>query len=48
PEMRDAFVNSVPLKRLAEVEELAHAATFIFENDYFTGRTLELDGGTRV
>jgi 3-oxoacyl-[acyl-carrier protein] reductase len=48
PEMREAFVNTVPLKRLAEVEELAHAATFIFENDYFTGRTLELDGGTRV
>lgn len=48
PEMREAFVNTVPLKRLAEVAELSHAARFIFENDYFTGRTLELDGGTRV
>jgi 3-oxoacyl-[acyl-carrier protein] reductase len=48
PEMRELFINSVPLKRLAKVEELGHAAKFIFESDYFTGRTLELDGGTRV
>lgn len=48
PEMREMFIASVPAGRLAEVEELAHAAKFIFENDYFTGRTLELDGGTRV
>ena len=48
PEMRERFISTVPLRRLAEVEELGHAAKFIFENDYFTGRTLELDGGTRV
>jgi 3-oxoacyl-[acyl-carrier protein] reductase len=48
PEMREIFIKSIPAQRLAEVEELAHAAKFIFENDYFTGRTLELDGGTRV
>ncbi|MDN4501352.1 SDR family oxidoreductase [Alteromonadaceae bacterium BrNp21-10] len=48
PEMREMFVKSVPLRRLAEVEELGHAARFVFENDYFTGRTIELDGGTRI
>ncbi|WJG10980.1 SDR family oxidoreductase [Aliiglaciecola sp. LCG003] len=48
PEMRDKFLASVPAGRLADVAELGHAAKFIFENDYFTGRTLELDGGTRV
>jgi len=48
PEFREMFINSVPLKRLADPEELAHTARFIFENDYFTGRTIELDGGTRV
>ncbi|MDP5030502.1 SDR family oxidoreductase [Paraglaciecola sp.] len=48
PEMRELFIKSVPAGRLADVKELAHAAKFIFENDYFTGRTLELDGGTRV
>ena len=48
PEMREMFLKTVPLRRLADVEELGHAAKFIFENDYFTARTLELDGGTRV
>ena len=48
PEMLERFLSTVPLRRLAEVEELGHAAKFIFENNYFTGRTLELDGGTRV
>jgi 3-oxoacyl-[acyl-carrier protein] reductase len=48
PEMRELFIKSVPAGRLADVSELAHAAKFIFENEYFTGRTLELDGGTRV
>ena len=48
PEMREMFLKTVPLRRLADVKELGHAAKFIFENDYFTGRTLELDGGTRV
>jgi len=48
PEMRELFIKSVPAGRLAEATDLAHAAKFIFENDYFTGRTLELDGGTRV
>lgn len=48
PEMREIFLKTVPLRRLADVDELGHAARFIFENDYFTGRTLELDGGTRV
>ncbi|MDP5131910.1 MAG: SDR family oxidoreductase, partial [Paraglaciecola sp.] len=38
PEMRELFIKSVPAGRLADVKELAHAAKFIFENDYFTGR----------
>ncbi|GAA0857317.1 SDR family oxidoreductase [Aliiglaciecola litoralis] len=48
PEMLQRFLSTVPAGRLAEVDELGHAAKFIFENDYYTGRTLELDGGTRV
>lgn len=48
PEMREKFLSSVPLRRLAEPDEMAHAVRFIFENDYFTGRVLELDGGTRI
>lgn len=48
PEMLEKFLSTVPLRRLAQPEELGHAAKYIFENDYFTGRTLELDGGVRV
>lgn len=48
PEMMEKFLSTVPLRRLAKVEELGHTAKFIFENDYFTGRVIELDGGTRV
>lgn len=48
PDMLEKFLSTVPLRRLADVSELGHAAKFIFENEYFTGRTLELDGGVRV
>ena len=48
PEMLDKFLQTVPLRRLAQTDEMGHAARYIFENDYFTGRTLELDGCVRV
>jgi 3-oxoacyl-[acyl-carrier protein] reductase len=48
PELIERQVNAVPLRRMAEPAEMAHAALFIAENDYFTGRVLELDGGLRL
>jgi len=48
PEMRDKLTAPVPLKRLGRPEEVAHAVLFIFENDFFTGRCLEVDGGLRL
>lgn len=48
PEMLEKFLSTVPLRRLAQTEEMGHAAKYIFENDYFTGRVIELDGGVRV
>ncbi len=48
PEMRDKLTAPVPLKRLGKPEEIANAVQFIFENDFFTGRCLELDGGLRL
>jgi 3-oxoacyl-[acyl-carrier protein] reductase len=48
PEMIERALAAVPLKRLAEPEEMAHAAVFIAENDYFSGRVVELDGGQRL
>lgn len=47
PEARDRLIGAVPLKRLGEPSNIANAATFIFENDYFTGRVIEVDGGLR-
>ena len=38
----------VPLKRLGATAEIAHGVRFIFENDFFTGRCLEIDGGLRL
>ena len=46
-EARDRLISAVPLKRLGEPDNIAKAATFIFENDYFTGRVIEVDGGLR-
>lgn len=48
PELLEKLTAPVPLKRLGQPEEIAHAVSFIFENDFFTGRCLELDGGLRL
>jgi 3-oxoacyl-[acyl-carrier protein] reductase len=48
PEMRDKVTAPVPLKRLGLPEEIAHAALFIVENDFFSGRCLDVDGGLRL
>ncbi len=48
PEAHDRITSAVPLQRTGKVEELADAVRFIIENDYFSGRVLELDGGLRL
>ena len=48
PEAHERITSAVPLRRTGAVEELAHAIRFIFENDYYSGRILELDGGLRL
>ena len=48
PEAHERITGAVPLQRTGTVEELAHAVGFIIENDYFSGRILELDGGLRL
>ena len=47
PEVLEKMLTPVPLKRLGEPAEIAGAARFIFENDFFTGRCIDLDGGLR-
>ncbi len=48
PEIVEKIKSTIPLGRLAEPSEISHAAAFILENDYFTGRVIELDGGFRI
>jgi 3-oxoacyl-[acyl-carrier protein] reductase len=48
PEVLEKLTAPVPLKRLGKPEEIAHSVLFIFENDFFTGRCLEVDGGLRL
>lgn len=48
PEMIERAVGAVPLRRMAEPAEMAHAAIFIAENSYFSGRVIEVDGGQRL
>ena len=48
PELLEKMVAPVPVGRLGQPEEIAHAARFIFENEFFTGRVIEVDGGLRL
>ncbi len=46
PEMLEKLIAPVPLKRLADPGEIADAAAFVVGNEFFTGRCLDIDGGS--
>jgi 3-oxoacyl-[acyl-carrier protein] reductase len=48
PEALEKMTAGIPLKRMGRPEEIAHSAAYILENDYYSGRILELDGGLRI
>jgi 3-oxoacyl-[acyl-carrier protein] reductase len=48
PEILDKMIAGVPLKRMGKPEEIASTAAFIFENDYLSGRMIEVDGALRL
>ncbi len=48
PDVLKKITDQVPLGRLAEPEEIAHTARYIIENDYFSSRTISVDGGFRL
>ncbi|WP_115719078.1 SDR family oxidoreductase [Gallaecimonas mangrovi] len=48
PEAIARMEQAIPLKRMGSAEEMAQCVKFIFENDYFTARVLEIDGGIRI
>lgn len=50
--MRDDVLEKIaagiPAKRLGTPDEIAQGVQFILENDYFSGRVLEIDGALRI
>lgn len=48
PEALEKIAATIPLGRLGKPEEIAHTVKYIFENDYVTGRVIEMDGGIRL
>ncbi|MCY1489474.1 3-oxoacyl-[acyl-carrier-protein] reductase [compost metagenome] len=48
PEALEKMTAGIPLRRLGRPDEIAHTVAYILENDYFTGRVVELDGGLRL
>ncbi|UYG01554.1 MULTISPECIES: SDR family NAD(P)-dependent oxidoreductase [unclassified Halomonas] len=48
PDMLERIKKSVPLKELGEPSHIAQSVAFVFENDYFTARIIECDGGLRL
>ncbi|WP_193166219.1 SDR family oxidoreductase [Microbulbifer hainanensis] len=48
PEILEGLVKQVPLRRLGQQEEIASTVSFILENDFVSGRVLDIDGGARI
>jgi 3-oxoacyl-[acyl-carrier protein] reductase len=48
PDVLAKVISPVPLKRLGLPQEIANAAVFIAENEFFTGRCIDIDGGLRL
>jgi len=48
PEVLESMVKGVPLRRVAEPEEIFAGVRFIIECGYFTGRCIDIDGGMSV
>lgn len=48
PEILEKMTSQVPLRRLGDAAEIAQTAVFIVENDFFTGRCVDVDGGMRL
>jgi 3-oxoacyl-[acyl-carrier protein] reductase len=48
PEVLEKLTAQVPVGRIGDPGEIAHAAAFVAENDYMNGRTVEVDGGLRL
>ena len=46
--MLSKWQKAIPLGRLGKLDELLSAVKFVIENEYFNGKTLDLDGGLTI
>ena len=47
-DVKQKIIEQIPIRRLGDPSEISHSVFYILENDYFTGRVIECDGGLRV
>ncbi|HJW76252.1 MAG TPA: SDR family NAD(P)-dependent oxidoreductase [Thermoleophilia bacterium] len=47
-DIRQRIIDQIPLGRMASMAEISHALRFVLENDYVSGRVIEVDGGLRL
>lgn len=47
PQAREKLTAGIPLGRVGDPDEIARTVQFILENDYVSGRCLEIDGALR-
>jgi len=48
PEAREKLTAHIPLQRIGDPDEIASTVQFIFQNDYVSGRSFDIDGGLRL
>jgi 3-oxoacyl-[acyl-carrier protein] reductase len=48
PEAREKLTAMIPARRVGDPDEIAHTVQFIFENDYLSGRCVDVDGVLRL
>lgn len=48
PEAREKIAAKIPAKRLGQPDEIAKTVEFILDNDYISGRCIDVDGALRL
>ena len=48
PQVLDKIISGIPLKRMGQPENIAHTVAYLMENDYVSGRVVEVDGALRI
>ncbi len=48
PEAREKIAATIPARRLGDPDEIGKTVEFILDNDYFSGRCIDVDGALRL